>query len=229
MLLTPHTKDNYIISERRVFGMDVLPIPFEKSEQNPGKFLLVQKKLRVFRRTVLSTWDEPCSDDQFDVLKVCLDQYYQNQLNCTLPWTKSKSGSNGHKRRQCTKPEDLNKFKRKANTLYKLKQANLFKELNCQMPCTTTEYALEDWWESYHECDSVGCNEDVLGIVLAAYDSNVYRSKDIWLYNYSNFIADFGGYLGLLLGASAFSGYEWMKTGVKKIKRKYIDTSSHSH
>ena len=219
LMLAPHTKDNYIMSKRRVFGLEPVFYMSSTFDHSEGKFWMCEKRVRVSKKTVLSTDEEPCSDDRFDNLKVCVERYYEDHLNCTLPWTQTSRTNSKQRRRSCSKTKDLRELRRKTKILSNLKQAALFKELNCRMPCTTIEYNLESSWEGYFSCDFEGCNEFIV-IRFAIFDHNLYWSKENWLYTGNNFIADFGGYLGLLLGASAFSGYEWIKTGVRKLKNK---------
>ena len=49
--------------------------------------------------------------------------------------------------------------------------------------------------------------------------------KQYLIYDENHFIADFGGYLGLLLGSSLLSVYDkikrWLKSLIKLLSRKY--------
>ena len=40
--------------------------------------------------------------------------------------------------------------------------------------------------------------------------SNVEVTKEVFAYQFANFVADFGGYLGLCLGASLLSIYDYV-------------------
>ena len=46
--------------------------------------------------------------------------------------------------------------------------------------------------------------------------------EEILVYNYQDLIADFGGYLGLLLGASIISMYDIVKEFILKIKNSTV-------
>ena len=219
MMFTLHSKDNYVINNRRIIGMEAQLIPTDITERHKGYLPFIQKKITVYKRTALNTNEEPCSDDGYDLLKVCLDSYYEDLLNCSLPWNKNgDSISMNQQKRNCNKPEDLKILESKAQELHNFNQTTLYKELNCLMPCTTLEYTLQDWWKSSHECNFTDCH-DLIILGFFVFDGSLHQTKEVWLYSYSNFIADFGGYLGLLLGASAIAGYQWIKTGVKKAKK----------
>ena len=50
-------------------------------------------------------------------------------------------------------------------------------------------------------------------------EPGVIRKQQEYLYRFSNFVADVGGYLGLLLGLSIFSFYQFLADlGAKLIK-----------
>ena len=178
----------------------------------PGKVHMVHKQLTVHRTTVLSTNQEPCNDEWKEPLNICLDQYYTKQLNCRLPWNVADTAI-----RPCNMTKDLIQLENISIELEFQNQRMLYKTLNCTMPCTTMEYILQDYMQYDMNCTFNNCNGQLVNVTLSILDGNLYTSKEVWLYGWSNFFADFGGYLGLLLGISVFTVYEGMKKLAKRI------------
>ena len=72
---------------------------------------------------------------------------------------------------------------------------------NCPIPCQLLTYRLEKVLEQSYPCESCPLNLTVNDGVI-----DVLEEKP--LYDSNNFVADVGGYLGLLLGASVLTIYQ---------------------
>ena len=58
-----------------------------------------------------------------------------------------------------------------------------------------------------HKCPLGNCST-VVGLIIGGAEPRVVEAEEKWLYTVDNFIADCGGYLGLLLGVSAVTLFE---------------------
>ena len=93
------------------------------------------------------------------------------------------------------------------------------KEVNCVSPCSVYEYQVVEFLESGEKCSEWYCKFIPLHVITVQ-DSNLYSSKEYFIYDINSFIADFGGYLGLLLGASVITLYEWIVGTVQTLVLK---------
>ncbi len=95
-------------------------------------------------------------------------------------------------------------------------------EFGCRKPnCITDEWYMvsRDTFVNYENKNQFGA------VVLEMSPNHCWKiTKDVLIYGFGNFIADFGGYLGLLLGASILSiydsGKELLQMASLKLKRK---------
>ncbi len=122
------------------------------------------------------------------------------QLECRLPWMPATEDI-----RTCDIPEDLDNFIDIINLIKTGKAENDLKSFGCLKPnCVTNEWYLMSR-DSYNEF----ANNQSSTLTLEVTPSNCLKvTRQILLYGFSNFVADFGGYLGLLLGASLLSIYD---------------------
>lgn len=94
--------------------------------------------IRLERRyfTRLNREDENCAEDNTERPQICLQQYIQTTMNCTIPWTKK----NGNKR-PCDATEDLEAY---SHIMVRLGSAtsqlrDIKRETGCQINCRTVE------------------------------------------------------------------------------------------
>ena len=99
--------------------------------------------------------------------------------------------------------------------------------MGCRIPCRVMRHELHKLYDSEDNCDALkvhgidGC-EGLVGLWVLMTDSSVKVIEEHLLYDWSNFVADIGGYLGLLLGVSVLTLYHWMADVSGKIFRKVV-------
>ena len=132
----------------------------------------------------------------------CGNNFYAKKLGCTLPWIQEN-------RAKCDGKEKFEEFK---NLSARITDASIEKEL-MEEGCTIPNCHQRTWTvDSKETYDSR--NKSSMILSFPHYTQVLVRSE-IKLYTFSSFIADIGGFLGLLLGESLVSyvllGTHWIK------------------
>lgn len=168
-----------------------------------GKTLLIELKYSEHHRLPTKRFqcDENGSADPFN----CLQTYLQEKLNCSFPWMKSENHGT-----QCISVQDL--FNLTQDIL--MRNQTIENELK-QTSCWITNCIDKRWSSRYSREKTNDNNRTIIELFLDA-----SGSAEIWqenrLYGLTNFIADFGGYLGLFLGFSILSMIEGMINFIAK-------------
>ena len=139
----------------------------------------------------------------------CLNEFYAKKLGCTLPWVEDNNA-------KCTGKGKFIEFK---NLSMRVRKSGIKKELIDQ-GCIIPNCQQQTWTiESNKQWDSSKMNKTNLQYIFPHYTEVLVRNE-IKLYTFSSFVADVGGFLGLLLGESLVSyvllGTHWMKKIIKK-------------
>ena len=160
--------------------------------------------------------------NQVDVKK-CLEEYVASQMNCTLPWL-AHSGSFGHLP-LCAHPVEYDAYLEVFSEVVHFDAKSISNIAKCTPSCKRTEYSLKPVSSFPTELDysRIGFyfGKDRFGL-----------KKQYYTYDFQNFLADFGGYLGLLLGYSLLGFYDTLTTIFKhatdkKRTRAKIDKNMH--
>ena len=122
--------------------------------------------------------------------------------------------------RNCSTVEDLNSYQKLMQKIFTMTQEKFIKETNCQVPCSRKEYTLQREADDYQfKKKEVEPGYGYLGLSMK--DGTVMVSHEVPIYNGNDMLSDFGGMLGLLLGASVLSvfecGTELLLTKISKI------------
>ena len=167
-----------------------------------GFFLMV--KMRETNR--IRTRNHDCNEKGDSNPSNCLNEFYMEELGCSFPWLEN------HHLARCNNHSDMEKLyelsidvsDRVEKVWDEVKNRNCMKE-NCKKIKWMTVDVTKD-----------GPDPDYFEIAIWAENyEEVFENK---LYGLTNFISDFGGYLGLLLGYSILSFFVWMVT---KLKAKF--------
>ena len=172
--------------------------------------------------------DQParrCHDDSKDLPSVsqCIAEYFETTYNCSLHMLDSLG-----KRKDCTgdyakhMPDNIeirDHWARKT-------ELEIYQLTGCMPSCKGKRIRLET--ETEITSDSWP-NDPKIELMFEFSDGMYNLNEEYLVYNIDNFIADIGGYLGLLLGQSIFSIYsmsaEWLAKHVRAIK-KLLNSSS---
>ena len=108
--------------------------------------------------------------------------------------------------RICDTPEDLKLYQTVLLNVSASTPRQILQELECPIPCELLNFKLEKVLEQSYPCRH--CSYDTIAMELTVNDGVIEVLEEKPLYNVNNFIADVGGYLGLLLGASVLTIYQ---------------------
>ena len=100
-------------------------------------------------------------------------------------------------------------------------QQEFIEKTKCQVSCSRTEYSFQREVDDYQKIahPTKGRYGD-LGLMIK--DGTVTVSHEVKMYDEYDLISDFGGMLGLLLGASVLSMYELIVEIIKNIIEKRL-------
>ncbi len=149
-----------------------------------------------------------------------MTSFVMSRLDCHLPWIPTESGN---QKRACSRPEDLDNYI-DVNGIRQGKLKQALKDFGCLRDnCIRNTFRVMGR-DSYSGTFSNETGSLILDITP---DDCIQITRQILIYGFSNFVADFGGYLGLLLGASLLSvydtGLDLLKLLLKSKKPEYCD------
>ena len=160
----------------------------------------------------LNTEDDPCiPQDDPDLLKKvdlwnCLEQnHIASKLNCTLPWLSD------DKKPPCTEPGEYNHYVTMYQEVINFDTDEVNKIGMCTPKCLRDEYSVRHF-QTYESGQS-----DIWTLTLFFGKDRFQRRQQYYTYDFSQLLADFGGYLGLLLGSSIMGFYDTLMELLKKL------------
>ena len=169
------------------------------------------KKLSLTERTQINTQTNECLTYRW--MKPDQIMYYlvTEIIGCNLPWVRFKNES----QETCQTEADYKAYFKATKALQK-QLANL--PPDCKQSVWTVTNFFEDRDRDY---PSTEYRWQFLG-----QDLRVTIEEENYQYGFTNFIGDFGGYLGLFLGGSFIGIFEIFEDFMKKIRqRKSIEQS----
>ena len=138
-----------------------------------------------------------CYEDNSMYLTNCINEFYAKQLKCNLPWATNMDPDLNH----CESEDELEKFRMLSVEITLPNLTEKIKDMRCIKPnclqTTWTKKRNEEQW-------ATETNETELWVTTIAMAKDIQR-QEIRLADFSTFLADCGGYLGLFLGASLLS------------------------
>lgn len=185
--------DSALLSNIDMLGRYSLPV---------GDVTTVVRRFKVSKKIVesLSRGEEPCDPHNRQEVVPCVLDYVARNMSCLLPWYQKEEFS--HKP-PCQSEEDFEHFALLDSKLQALDIRSLLRTTGCRRNCRygqyearlTLEYALPE-------------NQTSTNIRIQATRSIVTVETEVLMYDLQQFVADFGGYLGLLLGASVLTAFD---------------------
>ncbi len=146
----------------------------------------------------VSTPAQQCHEDNDHSSTECVNKIMMDKLQCQLPWIDIDTNY-----RICDKPEDMTKY---MDYMKQLDMNELY-GTECFVPnCESASWSVAKSYEDTQEEKAQPNSISVYLLFQRNLPVTVHRYS--LAYGFSNFVADFGGYLGLLLGASLLSLYD---------------------
>ena len=229
-IIAVHNHNAFVPSLADIFGNSV-SLVFGKNDtfetHNMVKYVVFRSNI-----TELNRPDYNCSSDASlkqdgnpglamspsgpKTVEQCIIDYYQRELGCQLPWNTENTTLN-----TCTTAEQYTKFRKAINTLIdNASKMSFWKIIECQSRCQHTQYSLKKIADSNFNALKY-MNEDAddganMEVFLFATSTEIEVKERVWLYDGNDLVADIGGFLGLLLGASIYTLADLLLSNVEK-------------
>ncbi len=163
----------------------------------PGQ--IAQMVLQAHKNLQIDTPKHACYESNDHSLTGCVDKLIEKEMGCRLPWL-----DNSSNKRLCDQHGDLLKFidiMTRTNDSKSLREKHCFKP-NCNLSSWIVASSEETLLKTTQSKNGV-----TIHLILQESVPVTVQQYSI-AYGFSHFVADFGGYLGLLLGASLLSLYD---------------------
>ena len=164
-------------------------------------------------RCITEEEQEKHENGQVDMHK-CLEEYMDSKMDCTLPWL-AENGALDHGS-MCQYPEEYDTYVKLYSEVMNFDSGSISSVANCTPSCKRTGYSMKHVMTYEKKWENKWQNSTTIHFYFGKDRFTVKRQY--YTYDFQNFLADFGGYLGLLLGYSILGFYD---TLVKLVKLAY--------
>ena len=158
----------------------------------------------------VGTKSEPCTDATNDIkITGCIAEYISDQIGC-IPNIMGVNDSIGTMSSPpCNSTSDLNKFATIAEKLQFADTSTIYNMTGCLSTCEKYKFDIKmtDKIEAIYPSSSYH-GHVTLYIIISMHDTSYVKEEHYLIYDFNSFIADVGGYMGLLLGSSILSLYD---------------------
>lgn len=172
--------------------------------------------------------DKPCNPLNDENVHLCLRNYTLQEVGCAPPWETEALKT----MRLCDTREDYKRFT-KITRVFGSNEAlldNVVKMTGCQVNCRTTKYKATRLWnmqQNYFNYHKWSCKAKYI-FSLALTEQETEVQAEVVTYDENNFIADTGGFLGLLLGISAMDIANIFEKLAQCINTKHLERANTS-
>ena len=166
---------------------------------------------------------EPCNEQE-NVKKdiwSCLESHFASKMNCSLPW---QSDKNERKLPMCSHPHDFMQYMESHGDLLDFETNDITQTANCIPSCKRVEYSVKMFNklpgldpEVYQYLGVDNQLKNALQLDFFFGKDRFSKREQYYAYDKQNLVADFGGYLGLLLGYSFLTAYDSIVNLLEKI------------
>ncbi len=125
--------------------------------------------------------------------------FLERRLGCRVPWYQF---PRSHNLTDCDTQEQYDATKKWSKEFTQLDNVKAFNLTGCREPCDTTRFT---WSPRSEIWASPGYAPNTLTLGFIVSKGQFSRSEQYLIYDANSFIADIGGFLGLLLGYSMLS------------------------
>ena len=167
-------------------------------------------------RTHMKTLDQPsqrCGQGNKNInTSACIARFLEDNLGCNSMTI----GSQLSKTPKCTTQTQLQALANLSKLLEDGDENDIYEMTGCLAPCIKDQFSLK-LDPLKEQIGSPRCEVHFKFIML---DSSYKEEEQYIIYDKDSFIADVGGYMGLLLGSSLLSLYMAMEVCIRKIIRR---------
>ena len=200
--LDVHYLNHHTNGQLRIYGNQLLAIVPPAPDEHG---LHITYEVTPTEVNFLGEGDERCNTEQYldgkiDIQK-CLEQYIASRMECIIPWLANNLSQD--KESLCQYPKEYATYVSLLyDEVFKFDIGSIARIANCTPSCTRHEYSLK-------RMADYRVNWDNSTTVHFFYGKDRFTVKQqYYTYDFQNFLADFGGYLGLLLGYSILGIYD---------------------
>ena len=200
----------------KVFGSKYIKTPFTDSKKD---LLLYDQRLTLERSyfKALDQPSEPCaSNEKSSQASACIAKFIEKQTGCNI---RIYGSTDPVKQPPCISLAQLRNLTSITRKLHEADARTIYRLTGCLASCERYEY---------HRIDSEMTSASG-GIFLPSsltmsflmVDKSIEDRKQYVIYDFNSFIADVGGFMGLLLGFSILSIYDEVEKMLGQIKYKW--------
>lgn len=186
-------------------GSDLIIINAKElgATRNSSAFLLYE----LSRQKIMlkSTKEYQCMENNNQLYKACIDQYIQSKMRCSLPWVMP-SRRRTEQKPSCISSEDAQHFMNVSTaTLGGLSLRRIKAITGCINNCDYYEYSTK---LRVKKRQITGSGRQMVFIAFSLTKQEFKVETEVYTYDGNSFIADVGGFLGLLLGMGILNIYD---------------------
>ena len=146
--------------------------------------------------------DAGCHRNEDYSLGECMMAYLERMMGCSLSWVEP----HGLKLCDFSLNETLWRYYDMVNSLMTLNQPQTYQVTGCRVRCTYQRFNLKAWEKDNFRYGR--SNASSMQFVAVGGDGEVEVRTETPIYTWLDLVAEVGGYMGLLLGASVLSTYD---------------------
>ena len=152
-----------------------------------------------------------CSE--VESLSKCVISYMEENLGCRIPFSQLQSQF----ARNCSTLSEYESFIAMLTRFETITENGVARETGCLPPCVQSEFELTA--KHFREIEKYYDYQEDVDVTISITRTQYAFHEDIGIYPGSSFIADVGGMMGLLLGASIFSMFEQCRERISRLSQ----------
>ena len=168
-------------------------------------------EMTLVQKMKLSRYD--CDESNSQMFVDCINEYYEEKLNCNLPWI-NRNSENPQK--TCASDKDYEEYLDISTSIFQSQVRKEIENKGCFVP-----NCIQNFWKVKTSREIIVPNQEKTDLLfLMPGKKKIMARKEVPLYTFSTFFAEVGGYLGLLVGESLYSFYERGLNILSKLKKQ---------
>ena len=201
-----HYRNHFTNGQLKTYGSEIV---LENVHEKGG--LLSSYEVTPIEVTFLDRDDDHCFNQEDEKnsgnvdLWAGLENFIASQMNCTLPWL-LKNGT--MELPLCSYPNEYLTYRTAFRNMIYFDTDYISKKLNCTPSCKRVEYAIKPFTEYQYQIPQNLLDQNAWVFEIFFAKDRFPIREQYYTYDFQNLLADFGGYLGLLLGYSLLGFYD---------------------
>ena len=223
-----HFRDHFPNSQIKTYGIEML----QTKVLSPAPQLYVYE-VEPTEVVYLNQEKDPCKDQAENIkndIWSCLESHFASKLNCSLPW---QSAKNDRKLPVCSHPHEFMQYMETHEGILDFETDDITQTANCMPSCRRVEYSVKLFNklpgldpEVYQYLGVDNQFKNALQLDFFFGKDRFSKREQYYAYDMQNLVADFGGYLGLLLGYSLLALYDSMAHLLTKLSNMWKKNKS---